>query len=112
MKITNPQYFAEQLEYAREIGDNTLFDCLKRCAFWEQGKCEDQPEGWPYDDSRYGSEVNIHKDYDKHSFYFEWMGKDGRLIMNGGIIFHGNPGEPDTSHSVTLDRQYGWSIHT
>lgn len=112
MKITNPQYFAEQLEYAREIGDNTLFQCLKRIAYWEQGKCEEQPEGWPYDDSRYDSEVHLHQDFDPHSFYFVWVDKNGNRIMNGGIIFHGTPGEADASHSVTLERHYGWSIHT
>lgn len=112
MEITNPQYFVEQMKYAHEIGDKSLLECLGRLAYYESGKCEDHPDGWPYDDSRCCSQVHIHKDFDDHSFVWSWVDRNGKLIMNGGLIFHGTPGSPDTSHSVTLDRTYGWSIHT
>lgn len=85
--------------------------CLKRLSEWETGAHTETGE-WPIGDYRRYSKVRIHKDYDEHSFYFSWDAEDGRRILNGGVIFHGNPGEPDKSHSVTLDRTYGWSIHT
>lgn len=106
-------YLLEELEYANSIGDKSLRKCLDRLVYWETGKCEDQPDGWPWGHHYYNCKVHLHKDnYDKHSFYFVWCDKDGNRIMNGGIIFHGNPGEADNSHSVTLERTYGWTIHT
>lgn len=105
-------YLLKELEYANSINDKSLANCLKRLAYYETGKCEERPDGYEWGHAYYNCKVHLHKDYDEHSFYWVWEAQDGRRIMNGGIIFHGNPGEADKSHSVTLERTYGWTIHT
>ena len=54
------------------------------------------------------SEIILYKDFAPYSFYFEQM-KDGNRIMNGGLLYHGNP---DQSFAVQLISSIGWSIHT
>lgn len=106
-------YLLQEIEYAASIGDKTLVPLLKRLSYYETGKSENAPDGYASTHQYSLSEVRLRKDsYAKHSFYFEWYDHDGNLIMNGGILFHGNVGEPDNSGAVTLKREYGWTMHT
>lgn len=68
------------------------------------------------------TEVELYEDWAPYSFAWAWVrkgieaGERGRLIMNGGLIFHGahdsggNGGPP--TFAVCLTATKGWSIHT
>ena len=63
------------------------------------------------------SEIELYPDWAPQSFYFVWRDKlSGRVIMNGGLIYHGkhdgfgDGGAP--TFSVCLTPTSGWSIHT
>ena len=62
-----------------------------------------------------GCVVNLHQDFAPNSPYFEVI-KDGQLISNGGLIYHGihdaggNGSAP--TFSVNLTPVKGWAIHT
>lgn len=113
MIIHDSTYMFQQIQYAQSIGDKSLVEGLKRLAYYETGVSEENPDGYAPDHSYFGSRVEICPDgCDEHSFYWVWIDSAGKRIMNGGLIFHGLPGEPDKSHSVTLDRAHGWQIHT
>lgn len=63
------------------------------------------------------SEVTLYADFAPYSFYWVWKEKEsGRMIMNGGLIYHGshdNGGDGGApTFSVNLTPQKGWSIHT
>lgn len=113
MVIHAPAYMFQEIQYAQSIGDKSLVEGLKRLAYYETGVSENNSDGYAPDHPDFGSHVEICPDRcDEHSFYWVWINKDGKRIMNGGLIFHGLPGEPDKSHSVTLDRAHSWQIHT
>ena len=61
---------------------------------------------------REGAEVELYHDFAKLSMQFAVV-KDGQCQMNGGVIYHGAPGEsiPD-NFTVTMGKTTGWSIHT
>ncbi len=64
-----------------------------------------------------GSEIVLFPDIAPYSFYWEWRGLDtGRLITNGGLIYHGkhdNGGDGGSpTFSVNLTPASGWKIHT
>lgn len=70
-------------------------------------------------DKLYPQETTISNDFAPHSFYFEKTSNaDGRMIGNGGIIFHdiskgvGTAGAPSFSVSVENDPKPHWQIHT
>jgi len=60
--------------------------------------------------------ANLYRDFAPHSFYWELLTDDGKRVMNGGLIFHGqhdqggDGGAP--TFSVCLEPTNGWSIHT
>lgn len=63
------------------------------------------------------SEIELYPDFAAYSFYWVWREiETGRIIMNGGLIYHGkhdNGGDGGApTFSVSLTPQSGWSIHT
>jgi len=64
---------------------------------------------------RDGCTVTLYPDFAPLSLYFE-VKKGGRLVLNGGMIFHGrhdsggNGSAP--TFSVNLTPSTGWAIHT
>lgn len=59
--------------------------------------------------------IHLYKDYAPYSFYFVQF-YEGKEAGNGGIIYHGphdayGSGRAPT-FSVTIEKVYGWSIHT
>jgi hypothetical protein len=93
MIIKCEERYKEATEFAEKTGNKTLQDCLNRIEQWEKNR---------------QSEYFLYKDFAPYSFYFEEY-KDGERLLNGGIIYHGNP---DQSYSVTMDSTIGWQIHT
>lgn len=73
-------------------------------------------------ENRPNTVVELYDDFAPYSFAWAWLnttkspGEPGRIIMNGGLIFHGrhdgggNGGPP--TFSVSLTPTTGWSIHT
>jgi hypothetical protein len=93
MKILCEERYREACEHAEKTGDKSLQDCFEKLARWEE---------------RDESEFIIKKDFAPLSFYFEEY-KDGERLLNGGVIYHGNP---DVSRSITFDQRIGWQTHT
>ena len=92
------RYVLEQLRYAREHGDDSLMDCLKRSRHCLK-LAKDH-------------EMMISSDFSHRSFLFADV-VNGKVVMNGGIIFHGYPEEGYMQNgSVQLTPSYGWQIHT
>ena len=84
------------VKYAKEIGDTSLDNCLKRLEQWENNpNCP--------------CEIELYRDFAPHSFGFRECYPDGKTGIVGGLIYHGNP---DRSYSVLLEPFHGWSIHT
>ncbi len=82
--------------YAKEIGDTSLDNCLKRLEQWENNpNCP--------------CEIELYRDFAPYSFGFRECYPDGKTGIVGGLIYHGNP---DRSYSVLLEPFHGWSIHT
>jgi len=94
MEIRCEERYQEAMEYAEKTGDKTLQDCLERLERWEANrKCK----------------IYLQKDFAPLSFYFEMLDSSGNRIMNGGVLYHGNP---DQSFAVQLVPSKGWEIHT
>jgi hypothetical protein len=80
-----------------------LADNLKECL------CKLERHG------RGGCTVTLYPDFALLSLYFE-VKKQGRLVLNGGMIYHGshdsggNGSSP--TFSVSLTTTTGWAIHT
>ena len=72
------RYVLEQLRYAREHGDDSLMNCLKRSRHCLK-LAKDH-------------EMVISGDFSHRSFQFADV-VNGKVVMNGGIIFHGYPEE-------------------
>ena len=85
---------------ARTRQDTSLIKCLQRLK-----KRDKSPTSY----------VNIFRDFAPYSLYFEKY-SDGKLDLNGGIIFHGrhdNGGDGSfPTLSVCLTPVNGWCIHT
>lgn len=94
MIIKCEERFKEALAHAEKTGDKTLQDCLERLRRYETSM---------------NAEAHLMRDHSKLSLYFEFYNKDGKRIMNGGIVYHG---DPDESHSFTSDPTKGWQMHT
>jgi hypothetical protein len=102
MKDLTEGFLADQLAYAETIGDETLANCI------QQLKNADEYNK---------SETIIGKDFAPRSFEFARM-KEGRCIINGGIIFHGahdgggNGSSPSFSVSISNNNKSRWELHT
>jgi len=94
MEIKCEERYRQALAHAEKTADTTLTECLERLKLWE---------------ANMGGEVTLSKDFAPLSFYFEIMAEDGSRIMNGGVLYHGNP---DESRAVQLVPSTGWQIHT
>ena len=95
MKILCQEHYDKVVQYAKEIGDTSLDNCLKRLEQWESNpNCP--------------CEIELYRDFAPHSFGFRECYPDGRTGIVGGLIYHGNP---DRSYSVLLEPFHGWSIH-
>lgn len=62
----------EQLVYAKEINEASLFLCINNLINY---------------DKKNNTETKLMTDFAHRSFYFERM-KEDRCVLNGGIIFH------------------------
>lgn len=94
MQIKCEERYHEAIKHAEQTNDKTLQDCLQRLQNWE---------------TRENAEIHLMKDRSPLSLYFEMYNKTGDLIMNGGVVYHGNP---DQSYSFTTDPTIGWQIQT
>lgn len=94
MKIIHQDHYDKVVEYAASIGDTTLQDCLERVRKHE---------------TYLKAEAHLMRDRSKHSLYFELYDKNGNRVMNGGVVYHG---DPDEAHSLTMDPKKGWQLHT
>jgi len=94
MIIKCEERYQEAMDHAAKIGDKTLQDCLERLKQWEANQ---------------NCEIFLCKDFAPLSFYFVMNDKNGNRVMNGGVLYHGNP---DESYAVTFDPTKGWQIHT
>lgn len=93
MVIHCEEKLREAQAYSAQLGDRSLQECLKKLESWE----------------RDGRTVHLHRDFAPYSFGFRLYAPDGRLIMNGGLLYHGNP---DLSCAVTFNHKDLWQTHT
>lgn len=96
MKIMCQEHYDKVVQYAKEIGDKSLHDCLERLKKWEENpncKCE----------------IELYWDFAPYSFLFRQQYENGKTGIVGGLVYHGNP---DQSFSVIMEPFHGWSIHT
>ncbi len=97
MKILcNQEHYDKVVQYAESIGDTTLQKCLERLKSWE--KNPNRP-----------CEIELYYDFAPYSFGFRERYPDGRIGIEGGLLYHGRP---DQSFAVLLEPFHGWSIHT
>ena len=79
MKILCQEHYDKVVQYAKEIGDTSLDNCLKRLEQWENNpNCP--------------CEIELYRDFAPHSFGFRECYPDGKTGIVGGLIYHGNPG--------------------
>ena len=87
-------------KYAEKINNFSIYRCLDRLAKV---------------DTNCKSMTKIYPDFAPYSFAFARL-KNGKCIINGGIIFHGkHDGYGSGSapaFSVSINKETGWSIHT
>lgn len=93
MTVKCEERLREAQEYAATLGDTSLQECLDKLESWE----------------RDGRTVHLYSDFAPYSFGFSLYAPDGRLVMNGGLLYHGSP---DLSCAVTFDREHLWQTHT
>ena len=94
INILCPKEWVDARSFAQNTLDKSFDHCISRLMSW--GFCDD-------DDVT----LTICRDFDKHCFNFAFTSKDGKPIVNGGIIYHGKP--------AVFERygySYGWHIHT
>ena len=88
MKICcSQEYYDKVVQYAKSINDKTLENCLERLKQWE--KNENHP-----------CEIELYYDHAPYSFGFCERYPDGNTGIVGGLLYHGNPGEPYTCLNV------------
>lgn len=96
MKIMCQEHYDKVVQYANEIGDKSLNDCLERLKKWEENsncKCE----------------IELYWDHAPYSFLFRQRYENGNEGIVGGLLYHGRP---DLSFAVIMEPFHGWSIHT
>ncbi|WP_106831488.1 DUF4120 family protein [Parabacteroides pacaensis] len=96
MKIMCQEHYDKVVQYAKEIGDKSLNDCLERLKKWEENpycKCE----------------IELYSDFAPYSFFFKQRYENGAVGTVGGLLYHGRP---DQSFAVIMEPFHGWSIHT
>ena len=93
MIINCVERLREAREYSETLDDKSLQECLDKLRSWE----------------RNGRTLHLYNDFAPYSFGFSLYAPDGRLIMNGGLLYHGSP---DRSCAVTFDRKNLWQTHT
>jgi hypothetical protein len=94
MIINCEERYREALEHAQKTGDNTLQACL---------------DSLKQKESKRECEITLYYDRTPLSFYFEMKDRDGNRVMNGGVLYHG---DPDESRGFQLTPSKGWQIHT
>lgn len=94
MVIKCEEKYQEAMDYAAKTEDRTLQNCLERLKQWEVTR---------------NCEIFLYKDFAPLSFYFEMYNEDGNKVMNGGVVYHGNP---DQSFAFQIEPSTGWEIHT
>ena len=96
-------------EVERDHKDNSFSKCLKNLMRWVSRWTEDG-EKPIYDEEDY---IRLTPDFcNEYSFGFAVHHKDGKVGIVGGLLFHGYPGDNDTTYSVTMDTSNAWQIHT
>lgn len=99
IKIHCKEKWCAAMRAAREHYDKTFSECVMRLMGF-----------YAWEDV---AEVNVYSDFGEHCFYFTVKRENGSVSMNGGMIFHGFPGEGYKQNgSVQLSPAYGWQIHT
>lgn len=94
-------------EVERDHHDDSFSKCLKNLMRWVSRYEGDKPV---YDEEDY---IRLTPDFcNEYSFGFAVHHKDGRTGIAGGLLFHGYPGDADTTFSVTMDASNAWQIHT
>lgn len=88
--------YDEAMEHANKTNDPSLQECLDSLKRWEIN-------------SKGENKIMLYSDFAPLSFYFELMNEHNQRILNGGVLYHGNP---DQSYAVMLVHKIGWSIHT
>ena len=96
MKIMCQEHYDKVVQYAKEIGDDSLNKCLERLKQWEKNS-----------NGKY--EIMLYYDFAPYSFGFAEITADGKKGIVGGLLYHGIP---DKSYAVLLKPFHGWSIHT
>ena len=78
MKILCQEHYDKVVKYAKEIGDTSLDNCLKKLEQWENNpNCP--------------CEIELYRDFAPHSFGFRECYPAGKTGIVGGLIYHGNP---------------------
>lgn len=93
MIVKCEERYNEAVEYAQQIEDSSLQQCLDRLCQWERNR---------------NAEITLYYDHSPLSFNFKMRDKKGNLIINGGLLYHGNP---DQSYAFTTCSSK-WQIHT
>ena len=95
-------------EVERDHHDEPFSQCLKNLMRWVSRY--DENDHAVYDEEDY---IRLTPDFcNDYSFGFAVHHKDGRAGIVGGLLFHGYPGDADTTFSVTMDASKAWQIHT
>ena len=97
MKIMCHKHYEKVMDYAKEIGDQTLQACLDKLESWETS----HPE--------HPCEIELYYDSAPYSFLFVQRFPNGEVGIRGGLVYHGTP---DRSGCVTFDPTKGWQTHT
>ena len=96
-------------EVERDHHDDSFSQCLKNLMRWVSRWTEDG-EKPIYDEEDH---IRLTPDFcNDYSFGFAVHHKDGKVGIVGGLLFHGYPGDCDTTFSVTIDHSKAWQIHT
>ncbi len=94
MQIKCEERYREALAHAEKTDDKSLQQCIDKLKSWEP---------------LYGGELVLTEYFAPLSFNFKIIDTAGKTLINGGLLYHGNP---DQSHAITFDRSIGWQTHT
>ena len=94
MIIICEERYREAMEHAEKTDDKSLQNCI---------------DNLKQKETKYNCEIILYYDRAPLSFYFEMNDKNGNRVMNGGLLYHGNP---DKSFAFQMIPSTGWEIHT